>query len=206
MKNVAKRAGRSPRSFRMGSRAWLAALMIFIMPVASIAQETTASVRGVVTGPDGAPAAGESVTVTDTRTGASRRVTTGGSGTFTVRGLQVGGPYTIRVESDRYQNAIVTDVFTNLSSTASFDIALDASSAIDEVTVTASQVSTIDVAIGPGSAFTTADIESMPSIQRQIRDVIRIDPRVSVARADNGAGSGINCLGGSSRSNAFHAR
>ena len=43
----------------------------------------------------------------------------------------------------------------------------------------------------------------MPSIARQIRDVIRIDPRVSVARADNGAGSGINCLGGSSRSNAF---
>ncbi len=203
MKNVAKRAGRSPRSFRMGSRAWLAALMIFIMPVASIAQETTASVRGVVTGPDGAPAVGESVTITDTRTGSSRRVTTGSGGAFTVRGLQVGGPYTIRVESDSYQNAIVTDVFTNLSSTASFNIALDASSAIDEVTVTASQVSTIDVAIGPGSAFTTADIESMPSIQRQIRDVIRIDPRVSVARSDNGAGSGINCLGGSSRSNAF---
>jgi len=43
----------------------------------------------------------------------------------------------------------------------------------------------------------------MPSIARQIRDVIRTDPRVSVARADNGAGSGINCLGGSSRSNAF---
>ena len=43
----------------------------------------------------------------------------------------------------------------------------------------------------------------MPSIARQIRDVIRTDPRVSVARADNGAGSGINCLGGSSRANAF---
>lgn len=203
MNNVAKRRERSPRSFRSSGRAWLAALMIFVMPVAAIAQETTASVRGVVTDPNGAPAAGQTVTVTDTRTGSSRTVTTSESGAFSVRGLQVGGPYTIRVDSDQYQDAVVTDVFTNLSSAANFNISLGGSSAIDEVTVTAAQVATIDVAIGPGSAFTTADIESMPSIQRQIRDVIRIDPRVSIARADNGAGSGINCLGGSSRSNAF---
>ena len=125
-------------------------------------------------------------------------------GSFAVRGLQVGGPYTIRVQSDQYQGALVTDVFANLSSDASFDIQLgEQQQGIDEITVVASQVATIDVALGPGTAFTTADIESMPSIQRQIRDVIRIDPRVSIARADNGAGSGINCLGGSSRANAF---
>ena len=53
----------------------------------------------------------------------------------------------------------------------------------------------MDLAVGPGSAFGIEDIEAMPSIARQIRDVIRIDPRVSLGRADNGAGSGINCLG-----------
>lgn len=203
MTNVAWRSERSPRLFRAFGEAWLAALLILVLPVASIAQETTSSIRGVVTGPDGAPAAGETVTVTDTRTGSSRSVRTNETGTFNVRGLQVGGPYTVRVDSDTYQDAVITDIFTNLSGAASFDIALGGSSTIDEITVTAAQVAAIDVAIGPGSAFTTADIESMPSIQRQIRDVIRIDPRVSIARADNGAGSGINCLGGSSRSNAF---
>jgi hypothetical protein len=76
--------------------------------------------------------------------------------------------------------------------------------AIEEIVVTASRIAAgATLAIGPGTAFSIEDIETMPSIARQIRDVIRIDPRVSLSRADNGAGSGINCLGGNSRSNAF---
>ena len=182
--------------------AFVAVLMLAV-PVAGNAQETTTDIRGTVTGPDGSALAGVSVVVTDTRTSASRTVTTGPAGSFNVRGLPVGGPYTIRVRSSQYQDALVTDVYTNLSSAASFNIALAASSQIEEIVVTAQQVETIDLAIGPGSSFTLDDIEAMPSIARQIRDVIRIDPRVSLGRADNGAGSGINCLGGAPRSNSI---
>lgn len=178
--------------------------MLLMAPVAGLTQETTTTIRATVTAPDGSPAAGESVTITDTRTGAVRRTTTNSSGVITVRGLPVGGPYTIRVDSDQYQDALVTDVYTNLSAAASFDIALAQEDAeIEEIVTVATRVQTAELAVGPGSAFDVQDLESMPSIQRQIRDVIRIDPRVSLARADNGAGSGINCLGGSSRSNAF---
>lgn len=183
--------------------ATFVAVLMLAVPVAGNAQETTTAVRGTVTSPDGAPASGVSVTVVDTRTSATRSVTTNANGAFNVRGLPVGGPYTIRVQSSQYQDALVTDVYTNLSSAASFDIALAATSQIEEIVVTAQQVATIDLAIGPGSSFTIEDIEAMPSIARQIRDVIRIDPRVSLGRADNGAGSGINCLGGAPRSNAF---
>jgi outer membrane receptor for ferrienterochelin and colicin len=180
------------------------AVGLLAVSVVSNAQEITTVVRGTVHAPDGTPAAGELITVTDTRTQARRTTTTNADGTFTVRGLGVGGPFTIRVDSNEYEDALVTDVFTNLSTAASFDINLGAADAsIEEITVTAAQVATIDLAIGPGSAFTIADLEGMPSISRQIRDIIRIDPRVSVARADGGAGSGINCLGGSSRSNSF---
>lgn len=184
-------------------RSWIMAITLMTFSVAGFAQETTSAVRGTVTAPDGSPVAGATVTVTDTRTGTSRTVATNDSGAFNVRSLQVGGPYTIRVQSSEYQGALVTDVFTDLSGAANFNIDLGAQQAIDEVTVTASQVATAKVAIGPGTAFDTQDIATMPSIQRQIRDVIRIDPRVSVARSANGAGNGINCLGGSSRSNAF---
>ena len=180
------------------------AVAVLAFSVASNAQETTTTVRGTVTAPDGSPAAGQTVTVTDTRTGSMRTVTTNDRGAFDVRSLGVGGPYTIRVQSTQYQGAMVTDVYTNLSSAASFNIALGAADeAIEEIVVLASQVATANMAIGPGTSFSLEEIESMPSIARQIRDVIRTDPRVSVARADNGAGSGINCLGGSSRANAF---
>jgi hypothetical protein len=188
------------------SKGFAAALLAALIaaPVASFAQETTTVIRGTVMTPDGGPAAGESITITDTRTGSARRVTTSTDGEFTVRGLPVGGPYTIRVDSGQYEDALVTDVYTNLSTAASFDISLSVADAeIEEIVVLASQVAKMDLAIGPGTSFSLEDIESMPSIARQIRDVIRIDPRVSLGRADNGAGSGINCLGGSSRSNAF---
>jgi len=184
--------------------AVFAAVLMLAVPVAGNAQVTTTTIRGAVTTPDGSPAAGAAVTITNTRTGAARTVTTNDSGSFDVRSLPIGGPYTIQVQSTDYQNAMVTDVYTSLSSAVTFNIALQAEDqAIEEIVVTAAQVATADMAVGPGTSFSQVEIESMPSIARQIRDVIRIDPRVSIARADGGAGSGINCLGGSSRSNAF---
>jgi len=184
--------------------AALTAVMMLAVPVAGNAQETTTTVRGTVTAPDGSPAVGQTVTVTDTRTNSVRNTRTNSSGAFDVRGLPVGGPYTLRVQSAQYQDTLVTDVFTNLSGAVSFDLRLAvADEAIEEIITTAKMVATADLAVGPGTSFSLEDIESMPTIARQIRDVIRIDPRVSLGRADNGAGSGINCLGSSSRSNAF---
>ena len=204
MKHKSRFIGSTLAAFRQVSIAAFAAIVLLAAPVASNAQETTTAVRGVVTTPDGNPAAGQSVTITDTRTGASRSVTTNDSGAFNIRGLPVGGPYTIVVRSSQYQDARVTDVYTNLSAAAQFNIALGAADeAMDEIVVLASAVAVQQLAVGPGTAFSIEDIEAMPSIARQIRDVIRIDPRVSLGRADNGAGSGINCLGGAPRSNAI---
>ena len=179
------------------------AVLILAIPITVGAQETTGSVRGNVLTPSGGPAAGVTVEVTDTRTGSTRTVTTTENGSFNVRGLVIGGPYTIGVISSQYKGALITDVYTNLSAASTFNIPLE-EGAIEEIIVTASvEVAGADLAIGPGSAFNLADIEAMPSIARQIRDILRTDPRVSLGRADNGAGSGINCLGGSSRQNAF---
>jgi outer membrane receptor for ferrienterochelin and colicin len=187
-----------------GGLAATLAIVLLGFSVASNAQEISTAVRGTVTGPDGTPAVGESVSITDTRTGSVRRTTTNEAGAFTIRGLPVGGPYTIQVQSSQYQDAQVTGVFTNLSAAASFDIALGAGSeAIDEIVVLASQVATQDLAVGPGTAFSLEDIQAMPSSARQIRDIVRMDPRVTVGRAGAGNGPGINCLGGSPRNNAI---
>jgi len=182
----------------------LALLSLLVLPVASFAQETTGSIRGTVLQPDGSPAVAESITITDTRTGSVRAATTNSAGTFFVRGLTVGGPYTIRVDSSQFEDALITDVYTDLSNTASFTIGLQPPDAtIDEIIVTSRAVQTATLSLGPGTAFTLQEIESMPSIARQIRDVVRIDPRVSIARSDGGNGSGINCMGGAPRSNSF---
>jgi hypothetical protein len=176
---------------------------LLVLPSTSFAQEITGAVRGTVVTATGAPIVGATVVVTDTRTGSARTVTSNDAGKFNVRSLPVGGPYEIQVSQSSYKVALIQDVYTSLAETATFTIPLELG-ALEEVIVTASaQVAGADLAIGPGRSFSIDEIESMPSISRQIRDVIRIDPRVSLGRADNGAGYGINCLGGSSRSNAF---
>jgi hypothetical protein len=183
----------------------LALVLVVLAPVSGFAQEITGTVRGTVSTPGGDPSVGDSVTVTDTRTGSARTVSTNENGGFNVRGLTVGGPYTIRVDSDDYQGTVVTDVYTTLAAASSFNIVLETRSGTMEevIVVSSAAVAGADLAIGPSSAFNLEDIQAMPTITRQIRDVIRLDPRVNVGRADGGNGFGISCLGGSARSNSF---
>lgn len=180
------------------------ALAAMAASVPAISQEITASIRGTVTTPTGNAAGGYTVVVTDTRTGAASSTSTNANGGFAVRGLTVGGPYTIRVTGGQYEDYLITDVFTSLSGTSSFNIALqDSQAGIEEIVVVASAASVTNLAIGPGTAFTIEDIQNLPSISRQVRDIIRIDPRVNIGRSNGGEGAGINCGGSSGRINSF---
>ena len=168
------------------------------------AQQITSSVRGVVTAPDGTPAVGQNVTVIDTRTGASRSMTTNSNGGFSARGLTVGGPYTVRVSSDQYQDTAITDISLGLSGSTDLNFTLqERQQDADEIIVTATRTNVVNLAVGPSSAFDLGTIESLPSVSRQVRDIIRIDPRVNIGRSSGGRGFQVNCLGGNSRGNAF---
>jgi outer membrane receptor protein involved in Fe transport len=141
------------------------------------AQEITSAITGTVLLPNGQPATGASA-----------------------------GPYTIRITAEGYEDLMITDLYTDVAGTSSFTVALETASAdIEEITVTAAQIETITTASGPASTFTSQTINDMPSTQRQIRDILRIDPRVSVGETgDGGDQSGaISCAGGSSRTNSF---
>lgn len=180
------------------------ALAAMAASVPAVSQEITAGVRGTVYSPAGDTLSGVTVIVTDTRTGNTSRTTTNSNGAFNIRSLQVGGPYTIRVSGGNYEDALVTDVFTNLSSTPNFDIQLQAAQdGVEEIVITASAIVSSTVAVGPSSSFTLTDIETAPSISRQVRDIIRVDPRVNIGRSNNGGGFGISCNGGSPRVNSF---
>ncbi len=183
------------------SFAFLVFLVILTAPMVGSAQEITGSVRGTVLTPSGEHAAGTSVTVTDTRTGSSRQVTANESGAYNVRGLTVGGPFTIRFDSDQYRGTQVTDVFTKLSGAATYNISLEEGMLEEVIVVASSSVIGAELAIGPNSNFDLTQISAMPTINRQIRDVIRLDPRVNISRS--GSNFGISCLGGTDRANSF---
>ncbi|MFN0022580.1 MAG: carboxypeptidase regulatory-like domain-containing protein, partial [Parvularculaceae bacterium] len=172
-------------------------------PTPVVAQEIVSQIRGTVVGPSGEAVAGAGVTVTDTRTGAVRRGTTNANGVFTIGNLVPGGPYDISVASDALRGGSVTGVFTQLGSTAEVAISLEARGAAtdDEIVVTATRSNVAQVAIGPSSAFDQSTLEAFPSIQRDVRDIIRFDPRVSIDLA--GEVPRVSCLGGNDRTNTF---
>lgn len=174
-----------------------------IIPAPAYAQQTTSEIRGAVRLPSGAPAGGASVTIIDTRTGAARALTTDSGGGFSARGLPVGGPYTIVTSLSGYQSQRIEGVSANLGSATSVTVDLtDATAAADgdEIVVSATRANVSQLAIGPSSAFNLETLEALPSIDRDIRDIIRLDPRVTI---DGDNSDSISCLGGNNRFNSF---
>lgn len=168
----------------------------------AFAQQIVSSVEGQVRDEAGAPLAGATVVVTDTRTGASRTTVTGSDGRFNAPNLTVGGPLTITASADGYEGQTVNDVFTSLSGTTV--ITFDLTTGSGEIVVSGARAQVSQLAVGPGTNFSFEVLQNAASFNRDIRDVIRIDPRVSLDRDDGGSGQDrISCLGGNDRGNAF---
>ena len=177
----------------------LSAAATFSAPVA--AQQITSGVEGNITDASGNPLPGASVTVTDERTGSVRTATAGNNGEFRVQSLQPGGPYTVTVMADGFEGQTVENLFTNISGNTGFTFVLNESTTGNTIVVTGARARVTQLAVGPGVAFGTETLEAFPSLSRDVRDIIRIDPRVAIDQANDV--DRISCLGGNDRSNTF---
>ncbi|GFZ99589.1 Oar protein [Blastomonas marina] len=168
------------------------------------AQQITSGIEGTVEGADGVAIPGATVVIRDTRTGRTQTSTTGNDGRFRAESLTAGGPYTITATAPGFEGQTVEGVFITIqgNTALSFELAEQVgATAANTIVVSASRVNLTQLAVGPSSAFGEATIESFPSISRDVRDIIRLDPRVSLER-DNEVDR-ISCLGGNDRTNTF---
>ena len=188
-------------TLQQGAVAVFAAIMLLAVPVAGNAQEQTSSMRGTISNADGSPAAGATVRVTDTRTGGGRSTTANDRGVFQASALRIGGPYTVAISAPGQTAQTITDVFVALGDTYTFDVTLSTES-IEEIVVTASALNTVSVALGPSNTFTLDELESAPSINRDITDVVRIDSRIHVSESGS-RGDSIHCGGANNRFNSL---
>lgn len=179
----------------------LAATTTFVAPAA--AQQITSGVEGQVTDENGNAISGAVVTVTNTANNATRTTTTDSTGGFRIVALQP-GEYQITVTADGYEGQTVENVATNIGGRTAFNFALASTAAggsDSTIVVTGARARVSQVAVGPGTAFGQAELEAFPSITRDIRDIIRIDPRVALDNQNDV--ERISCLGGNDRSNTF---
>jgi len=180
-----------------------AVVLSMSMAVPAVAQVTTSEIVGSVSAESGSTLSGAVVTVRNTQTGLVRTATTDSTGGFAVRNLPITGLYSVSVTRSGYQGERVENIALSLGGAASLNFELaDEEAGEDEIIVVAQRQVLADVAIGPNASFGIEELENAPAINRNIADIIRIDPRVYVdeSRGDINA---VQCVGQSSRFNSI---
>ncbi|MDY1034972.1 TonB-dependent receptor [Stenotrophomonas sp. CFBP8980] len=167
-------------------------LLTVLAAAPAFAQNTSAGVAGQVTSSVGAPVAGAEVTITHVESGTVSRATTDASGRYNARGLRVGGPYTITITKSGEGTKTEQNVFLSLSQTNTVNGSLGG----DLTATTLEAVQVMAVAggsdlfsankMGTGSSVSQEQIEALPSINRNIQDYVRLDPRISQSDKSRG--------------------
>ncbi|ALS97465.1 TonB-dependent receptor [Lacimicrobium alkaliphilum] len=185
------------------NRVAVAVAMSVGLSAGAMAQETSSNISGKITGPQGNPAAGTRVTITHVPSGSTKTASVNASGQFSAEGLRVGGPYRIVIDSDQFQDTTVDEVFLTLGEAYNLNLSLEAEQNIESIIVTASQLSSSALGqLSPSASFSLEDLQKAPSINRNITDVIRMDPRVYVDET-SGDANPVQCVGKSNRFNSL---
>ena len=147
-----------------------------------LAEQTTGIIRGSVTDETGNPVSGASVQIIHIPSGSKSSTSSGNSGAFYSRGLRLGGPFKVTVTKSG-QSSVRSNIFTRLGSESNVSFSLGSTS-VEEIVVTAKASDFSGLGVGPGSTFDSEDISTLPSIDRDIKDIAKLDPFVTVDNND----------------------
>ncbi|MFN7782349.1 MAG: carboxypeptidase regulatory-like domain-containing protein [Lysobacterales bacterium] len=164
------------------------------------AQTTSAQMAGRVTSEQGEALAGAEVVIVHTPSGTTVRSTTDAEGRYTARGLRVGGPYTVTVLRPGFEPETTENVFLQLNEVTAVNVDLAAEvTELEAVTVVGSAGSVFSPdRMGTSTQISREQLDSFASIQRNLQDYARLDPRLAQTDKDRGE---ISVAGQNSRFN-----
>ena len=135
----------------------------------------SASLSGVVRGPDGAGVAGAQVSIVHRPSGTGAQALTLDNGAFFQGGLRVGGPFDIVFRAAGFREARIEGVTLRPGAQSPLAVVLEYA-AEEEIVVTAPALPAHDLNNGVGSAYTAADIDRQPAIHRDAIRTLLTDP------------------------------
>ena len=147
--------------------------VVALIAIPAFSQELTSDITGVVTNSAGAPVSGASVSVTYAPTNTTITRTTSANGRFNAGGLKPGGPYDVSVQSGAYNSETASGITLVVGDTRRLNFALES---IDEVVVVATRSVSLDTGYGFGTALTAQDIAQNASVNRDLKDFVRLNP------------------------------
>jgi hypothetical protein len=144
---------------------------------------TTGAVTGTITDPQGQPIVGAQVQIINRQTGYSSAATTRAGGLYFVQGLEVGGPYTVRVRRIGFEPAERHDVVVALSQTTRIDMQLSAAAQrLSGVEIRASGLAAQDISPtkqGVSTQVSDTLIARIPLLNRSFTDLAKLAPQVT---------------------------
>ncbi|MFS1437177.1 TonB-dependent receptor [Shewanella sp. 10N.286.48.A6] len=158
----------------------LALATCFAMGVAlpAMAADTASNIRGQIVGPQGNAVTDATITIIHEPTGTVTEVVVGADGNFTARGLRVGGPYIIKVDSEKFADDVEQNLYLNVGETLRFNRTLQSAADIERIGVVGN--ASYYRSAGGNSEFGAKDIANSPGINRDLKDVLRQNPMAVV--------------------------
>jgi hypothetical protein len=190
---------------RLSALAALAVAMLALHPTAYAQGVTTAGITGLVTDKNGAPIGGATVTVLHEPSGTKATTVTRPNGQYDLSGLRVGGPYTVTVDAKGLQQGVQNGVFLSLDQVQAVNVSLSSETLkLEAFAVTASNDTTFDSGkMSTGESFNAAEVAIIPTVRRDVQDIVNLDPRVGMVENTSTGEFGISVMGQNSRFNSF---
>ncbi|MDH5630555.1 MAG: TonB-dependent receptor [Gammaproteobacteria bacterium] len=182
-------------------RNTLLVIAAVLFSASAFSQVTSSDIRGELIDAQGNPVAGQMVEVIHTPTGRVKTAETTDNGVFYLTGLNVGGPYVVKLaDSSSMQATPIEELYLQLGKTS--NVTLQVSSGDQVVTVVGNRLLAGSYQNGAGREFDERDINNSAAISRDLKSVLKRDAKVVVDSTVND-GPALSIAGGNIRSNSL---
>lgn len=152
------------------------AMVFFFLPFASLAQQATTSLTGVVTDPSGGVLPGAAVTITRQATGQTLSTTTNARGEYQFSQLSP-GTWTVTISAKGFADqSKVGALLVSKPATIPFKMSVQALAQTVNVSAETETLNTTDASLG--NAISNRTIQSLPMIDRNVPDLLSLQPGV----------------------------
>ena len=171
-------------------------LFFSLVAVTSFAQSANSSLGGVVTDPTGAVVPGATISLFAQATGQTIKTTSKSTGEYQLPQIAP-AKYTITVTAEGFGSQVKSaEILVNQPATVNFALSLKTNNEVVDVTEAAQTLNTNDASMG--QATDNATIQSLPSEQRNVPDLLSLQPGVLYLGSGDGTSRSGSVNGGRS--------
>lgn len=178
-------------------KCFLATLACMVMLIPAFAQVTTSSMNGYVGEKGAEELVGATIVATHVPSGTQYVATANNEGRFVINGMRAGGPYTVQISYIGMSTVEYKDVYLKLGDPFEINAVMEPSNELDAIIVVGENAFNASQT-GAASSFSLKTVESIPTIDRSVYDVVKYSPQASV-----GKNGGISFAGSNNRYNSF---